>query len=347
MNRNELAVRLAALPLVCWVGIAAVVAQGPISATLVSNDIAYAEMRNQTNGECASQIFPPGPFTSMSLSVPRIHYSCHLTQVGSDWHLFATSGDNAYQAYPNATDHADLTLTLTAPQGTIAMIDLQVGQGGDAPSPSGFRVDWGNDGTVEVESTCLTCTYLTHIRTWTWDFSNGDLAIRIRTDQVSIAGVQGYQCELNVRPWGAGATPIAPDCGGLINYQPGGSGSGLVSTNYQIAALPPTQAVALATLRANGGGQFGAFLVSDSQVTQPLTLPSPFTATCSVLAAPLFFDLGTVTATFSSWTSAPPRQWDLVVPQLPPGITFYVQHASALPIAPFPFGSSNVLRIDT
>jgi hypothetical protein len=40
-------------------------------------------------------------------------------------------------------------------------------------------------------------------------------------------------------------------------------------------------------------------------------------------------------------------EWELRVPLLPPGLVLFAQHASVHTIAPFGFGTTNVLRLDT
>lgn len=337
-----------AAPLLATLGCAlGALAQSPISATLVSNDIAFARRDNQNNGEYEFQIQPPGPFLGTSLAVQGIQYACNLAPTAMGWLFTASSGDSMQAPNDHKDDHADLTLTLSAPPATIAAVEVAVLHGGDSSSASGMRVDLHADGTVDVDSGC-SCVFLRAFRTWTWDFAQGDLRLRIRTDQTSYAGTQGYSVRIEVTPWVANALPVADGSPQIAYWRPS---SDQESSNYQISALPPTTSGPLAILRGVGLGQFGAFLIADNPATSPVTLPNPFITTSNLLAIPQFLDFGTVTAT-TQWGGVTPREWQLTVPSLPPGMSFYAQHVSVSPPVastyyPPAFGSTNILRFDT
>jgi predicted membrane metal-binding protein len=112
-------------------------------------------------------------------------------------------------------------------------------------------------------------------------------------------------------------------------------------TNYQLTALPSTAPQTLSVLRANGLGAFALFLVSDLATALPLQLPPPFVGACDVLSNVVIVDPGT------PLSASPFGEWEVVVPTLPPGLSLHVQHASANATAPFWFGATNRLRIDT
>jgi hypothetical protein len=321
-------------------------AQG-IAASLVANDAITATLFDpSTNTTIAQQSQPAGPLWSANLQVGSYAVcSCSLAQLGSTWQFLASS-----QAIvpPNPVQqgitHADLLLTLTG-TGTIAL-DLSLAHLGDQSDPTVMRIDVGNDGSVEVNSGPIGSPW--HHRLWTWDFAQGSLPIRVRTDQVSYGGAQRYDVNLRVLPWAAGASPAAPGCPFVATIRDG-QGWAAESTNYQLAALPSTAPQQFATLRAFGLGQFGLFLVAVQPAIAVVPIPAPFYPSSSVplLVNAIFMQAGTVTANVGIVTPVIPRTWEVPVPLLPPGLTFWVQHTSATLVYPQQVGTTNVIRFDT
>ena len=249
---------------------------------------------------------------------------------------------------PNET-HADLTLWLLGPSNRTIGLDLDLRQGGDN-NAEGLLVDVGDDGTIEYDTMCpFTCHDPTNHRGFHWSFSNGPLPIRVRADDSPIWAFRGFSLDLRVRPWIAEASPEADGCAGIAWH---GHQSLLASSNAHLSVEASSQPNELGVLRALGFGNFGAFLVSAAPGTTSLTLPSPFLSICDVLAFTFADSPGTVSATMQL-VAMPPREWTLPIPTLPPGLTFYLQHASVEPTTTFPlhvppwFGTSNVIRLDT
>jgi hypothetical protein len=326
--------------------------QGPLQAALMAVDDIQAKWVFQSTGAVgATQLHPAGVLSAANVQVgygvhPNVaRYTCDLSGVGNGYVLDATTSVAGYVSGVSFVTHADLLLVLTGPADLVVSIGLLLSHAGDFTSSSAFRVDLGDDGTVEVDSGCMNCGSARHHRLWTWDFAAGHLGIRIRTDQQSTGGAQGHALTLAVQPWIGEASRAAADCGGIAHVATT-SNAEYESSNYQLAADEPTQPSQLAVLRAVGLGQANALVVAMQPGTTPLQLPAPFTSTCDVLAnVVLFFVLGP-----SATTTAPsgtPWEWQLPVPLLPPGLTLYVQHASAHVATPFWFGASNVVRIDT
>jgi hypothetical protein len=116
----------------------------------------------------------------------------------------------------------------------------------------------------------------------------------------------------------------------------------VLSSNHHLVALPATDGHQLAVLQAHGLGGANVFVVGADATTAPLLLPPPFASTCPLLGNVLATVPGTVTS-----NTPTPTTWQLAIPPLPPGLVFFVQHASVHAIAPFPVGTSNRLRIQS
>lgn len=316
-------------------------AQGPLQASLtaltpiVVSGVAGAPVSH-----------PAGPLTSASLVGPagtsNANFAVSLVDGGTFCTLFATS--TVLTSYPNlAQTSADLLLqvTPTAP-GAIAYAQIQLQHGGDSPDFRGFEIDVGNDGTVEVD-TGFAYPGSYGRRDYALDFAGGPFVVRIRHLNAPTTSVQGYSIDLRVDSCPPSPVPTAPACAANVIAPFNGV---LLDSNYQLGAFA-TAAPNLLELRTIGYGDFDTFLVSDVPVAQPLQLPAPYAQTCDVLANVLLAAPGVATA-FGGLPAHPqPVAWTLVVPQLPVGLTLYVQHLSASFGAPFSFGASNRMRLDT
>lgn len=320
-------------------------AQAPWTTTLVANDAITAEWVNtQTNVVGASQTHPAGPLVAASVQVSTARYSCSLVAAAASVEFTASTSGGSMTWPFRSRSHADLTLTIT---GTgIASLEVDLRHGGDGVIPNAMRIDVGDDGTVELESSWGFIGSPRHHRLWTWDFNQGALVVRIRTDQQTMFGFQGHSIVLRALPWSGHATPMSAACPASgVEMDPWLFEA--ETTNYQLAPEPATQTNQLLALRAFGFGSLGFFVASDTASLTPLQLPN-LPILCPALANALFVEAGSVSATTQiSGASMIPRQWTLAVPLLPPGIRFYVQHGSVATLASPAFGTSNVVRIDT
>jgi len=320
-----------------------------IQTALVAQDAVYARVADHggTHTVYFQQSQPAGPiYNGFALAVPGASYSCTLSTAGGAAHLQCSTLANppssqAPSIFPET--HADLLLTVSGMVGTAASVELLLTHFGDMASSYGFSVDLRNDGTPEI-TTAGPAGSPWHHRMWTWDFAQGPLAIRIHTDQAEAFGAQGYGLVLDVQSWVSNAHPHWPDCG-LVNYVRDPQFIRAETSNFGLAALPSAQPQQLALLHAVGLGQFGLFVVAaDPSVWAVAPLPSPMVP---LLSAIVFQMPGAVAARTTNGVAGMPRTWEIAVPQLPPGFTFYVQHASAIIDQFIWLGTTNVIRIDT
>lgn len=333
-------------PAVCLLAAGGALAQDGLKVSMQALSPIAAEWINAPPGTPGSiATHPAGPLTEADVAVGSggqvwAQFVCRLAADGERWTVNALS--LAYAPWPNIVEtRADLLLRLTGAPHAAVDIDLQVEHWGDQPSPAGFQVDYGNDGTFDVLSGSTACCGTVHRRTWTWMPRSGDLEIRIKNHGLDPVSPQTYFLHLVATPWAPNTEPAGPGYGGLASSSTL-FGVKLWTTNYQLAALPATAPGNLAELRATGFGSFGAFLISPGPDTVLLQLPPPFTTVCDVLANVQVLAFGNVTS-----TTPVPMEWWLVVPPLPPGLTFYVQHASAELTSQVLFGATNRVRFDT
>ncbi|MCB9876226.1 MAG: hypothetical protein H6835_01380 [Planctomycetes bacterium] len=331
----------------------AALAQGPLTAQLVANDATTAQWIDPATGAVGAQMStPPGPTTGTAVQVgyggnPSFaRYQCSLAPAGDGFAFSASSSCSYPLGSIVGQIHADLTLTIAGNGAAFAGIDALLWHGGDYPGPTAMLVDVGDDGVVDLTSDWSVGPGYRQHRLWYWDFADGDLVIRVRSDQASFGGWQVHGLSLDVRPWAPGTSPVSAGST-TIPYIPINV-TDPESSNYALVAEPPAQPQHAMDLRATGMGHYGYFLVSDVGATLPLLLPAPWNVPSPALSNVLAFAGGAVTATVPYPPNAPtPREWVLPVPPLPPGLTFYVQHASANQYYAFWFGTTNVVRIDT
>lgn len=331
---------------VCLLAAGGALAQDGLKVSMQALSPIAAEWLNAPPGTPgAIATHPVGPLTEADVAVGSggqvwAQFVCRLAADGERWTVNALS--LAYAPWPNMVEtRADLLLQLTGAPHAAVDIDLQVEHWGDQPNPAGFQVDYGNDGNIDVSTVSTACCGTVHRRTWTWMPRSGDLEIRIVNHGLDPVSPQVYFLHLVATPWAPTTEPAGLGYGGLAQTTKF-LGSGLRTTNYQLAALPATTPGNLAELRATGLGSFGAFLVSTLPDTALLQLPPPFTTVCDVLVNVQLLAFGTATG-----TTPLPMEWWLVVPPLPPGLTFYVQHASAELSSQVMFGATNRIRFDT
>jgi len=291
-------------------------------------------------GSVVQQQHPAGPFTTASLSIndPSCLATGSLSCTLNGNHV--TAAQNVWG--PNCgglTANTDVRLTLTSPQSGWATLRFYIGAGGDCGGS--FRVDVDDDGSNEI------------YYTWGTTFEKSRNLIVPVGPTAQVVRITQYTCgaqptaqsfNLTIDEWDPTATPDQPGCGGLFG-SPGWQALECDHTLMFLDSLVPSE---LGVLRAGGYGQFHTFVVATSSTTLPLQLPTPFAQTCPTLANVLAFDSGLHSGMLG-------RQdiWNLHVPMLPIGLTFYVQHACAAIYQPSQFwaqtrfDTSNVLRIDT
>lgn len=324
--------------------LAPAVAQGPLQATLLALQPIEAEWTSAppgTPGALAS--VPSGPITRAEVHAPAgqnwATFDCSLAPLGGGVRVLASS-----VVFPPGAElaetRADLLLLLSAPQPTTVALDLHVAHFGDTPSAGGFRIDLGDDGSDELDTSSPECCGSVRRFAATTTIGPGGLSVRIRSTNTMGASPQAFELWLDAEPWHPAATPISPACDALATKLPP---QGYYQGNYQLAALPPVSPFEFALLRASGLGPFDLFVVSADPGTAPLTLPAPLPGPCDLLTNLVFAIPGEATIL------SPARSgFELRVPPLPPGLVLYVQHVSVEnEVAPFAFGTTNVVRIDT
>lgn len=324
--------------------LAPAVAQGPLQATLLALQPIESEWTSAPPGTPGALVsVPAGAITRAEVRAPVgqnwASFDCSISPIGEGVRVLATS-----VVFPPGNElaetRADLLLLLSAPQPITVALDLHVAHFGDTPSALGFRIDIGDDGSDELDTSSPECCGSVRRFAATTTIGPSGLPVRIRSTNTMGASPQAFELWLDAEPWLAAATPISPDCGALGTKLPP---QGYYQGNYQLAVLPPVSPYEFALLRAAGLGEFDLFLVGTDPGTAPLLPPAPLPGPCDVLAGIVFAFPGEATIL------SPARSgFELRVPPLPIGLVIYVQHMSAAgTAAPFAFGSTNVVRVDT
>lgn len=324
--------------------LAPAVAQGPLQASLIALQPITAEWTSAPPGTTGALVtVPAGPITRAEAHAPFgqnwATFDCSIAPLGDGVRVLATS-----VVFPPGTElaetHADLLLLLSSPQPIPVSLDLHVAHYGDTPWAAGFRIDVGDDGSDELDTSSPACCGSVRRLASTVTVGPGGLAVRIRSTNIMGASPQAFDLWLDVEPWLAAATPVSGACDALATKLPP---DGYYQGNYQMAVLPPASPSEFALLRASGLGPFDLFVVSGDPGTSPLTLPVPTTGPCDLLTNLVLAFPGEATIL------SPARSgFELRVPPLPLGLVIYVQHLSVEnEVAPFAFGTTNVVRIDT
>ncbi len=320
-------------------------AQDELSATLQALSPIRAEWVTAPPGTPgALMTHPAGDVGAVELNVTQYGwtYAQFLADFGhsaTGWRFDASCSVLAPGYGEICETSADLLLTLSAPPWARLDFDVTVGHEGDQPSPLGWRVDIGNDGTFELTTTSAVCCHTRHHRVWSWDFGLGPLQVRILDDNLTGASPQTFTLSLTATDWTPTTNYAGDGCGRIVDLT---GAVDLYTSDYRLAAIPPTQPGELTVLRATGLGDFAAFLVGQSPGLVPFTPPLPFVGASNILGAWDFLAFGQVTS-----TTAVPSEWRLRVPHLPPGLAIYVQHVSGRWASPNPFGATNVVGIRT
>ncbi len=291
-------------------------------------------------GGVPQQQHPAGPLTSASLSI------LDPTCLANGTLTCAITGNSLSASHnvwgPNCgglTATSDLRLNVSALQPGWATLRMSITASGDCGGQ--FRVDVGDDGSNEVSYSWGS----TFEKTRNLVIPVGTTPLPVRIYQYT-CGAQptGQSVNLVVEQWDATATQDQVGCGGLF----GSAGWQAIECDHTLMFVDDPAPGALGVLRAGGFGQFHSFVVASTAPTAPLQLPAPFTQICPTLANVLLLAPGAQSGMLG-------RQilWELPVPTLPVGLTFFVQHACAavwqLPQmwALTRFDTSNVVRIDT
>ncbi|MFK7742755.1 MAG: hypothetical protein AB8H80_20755 [Planctomycetota bacterium] len=281
---------------------------------------------------------PAGPLTSASLSLPPASASCALTPQASGWRLDAGALTYAISGYFSTS--FDLRLDLDAPAGTIATLALDSELAGDGVSS--VRLDIDDDGSDEVSTSWGSSFPRTTRRNFVIEFQGTPVPVRVRLTNNGFPGAAN-NLAISVNEWSSTATAAGLGCGGigLVGGTMASTAQGVYDQVLELIDSP--NPLSSGTLRARGIGNFATFLVATANAPTAITLPAPFSETCPALS-------GAIAAAGIANGAPLATSWDLALPLLPPGLTAYVQHATAswLPSAGgnVLFDTSNVLRVD-
>ncbi|MBL8753969.1 MAG: hypothetical protein JNK15_11785 [Planctomycetes bacterium] len=337
---------MTSLPFVAaLVGATAVgLAQGPMVASLVA-------VQPIVCGGSAGlpAIWPAGPLTAAAVAGPVGHdhaeFTCSLHNAGDEVGFDAMSMVVA-PASASAATFADLLLTVVAASAPVqAVVEVEVEHWGDTPAGSGMVVDLGNDNSPELATFTVACCGTKWRHHSTWSSANGPLFVRVQDFNPQPGSPQVYVLSVKVRPCAPGiqfAAPACPELGSLASV-----GSAYY-TNYALVPMP-AEAPYLTEWRATGLGNLSTYVVGDQPGVLPLALPLPFTGSCDVFGSVIAMLPGTPIASAGPFGAEQPVTWSLLVPPLPPGFTFWLQHVSATwsPPGREVWGASNRVRYDT
>jgi len=232
----------------------------------------------------------------------------------------------------------DCTLFLQAPTGTGHLL-VELTSSGDMPVQSFVDVnDDGTDDAVCTPPSPYSVWYHAHERRIPVKIGSTPLPVRVRMSTAGwgeplegIVSITYVPSAPNTADLGSGCDPNRV---GWIAGQPA------QMRDYFLAAQPGPSPAA-ATLVAQGYGTIAQFIVSEHDARLPAGLLGLGPGCDDLLQYVLLTDPG---------TSAGPGTWQLLVPPLPPGLHFFVQHASyglATPPPATRFGASNIVRYDT
>jgi len=351
--RDDFAMRL--LPLVPFCAVAPLVlapATGQVSATLVANTpMTVAWDMGGTWGSGANSL-PAGPLLtdgSLVTTAPS-----PLGYVRLDWVVPpAGSASCSFRAartthsLPFTVSSADLSLLVSGPvgqRGHVAVVMLVVDDGRTANS---VTVDVGDDGSIEATTQTTQWAYRREWRIPAVLGPNG-LAIRIvHDDPFGTSGpINEWNVAVSFEPTSDAAMELGSSCGtNDVGWGWPFSSSFLADDHPYFLYAAPGGGGELCRLIARGHGPIAAFVVAmDPSRVAPGWLGVGLG--CDDLLQNVAFTIeGDVTA---------PNTWEFAVPTLPPGLTFWVQHASFGPmwvsslVPPvLRTGVSNLVRIDS
>jgi hypothetical protein len=333
-SNHVLLARLAVLSSVCLM---ASWAPAQIQATL----LAPQPLVLQNSGGTQS-VQPAGSLTSAALAIGPASLGCSLAPSANGWLLESDQNCPLASSGYYLAD-TELLVSFSSPTPVVCTLRLENQLGGDAGAYT--TVDVGDDGVLEYAELWGSSALLTTRDHLVVTVGPTPLSVRI-TQQCGGWPISESHLDLALEPWSPLGTPAAAGAGGVFSY--GSFPPPQIRSDHLLDLIDDGVPGSSGLLRARGLGQFEVFVASLQPNTLPLQLPAPFAQTCDVLANVGAVAPGTVVA--GGWLSD--SSWDLRLPQLPAGVTFYVQHLCAkLPTQSYPgntlFDASNVVRIDT
>ncbi|MEZ6036143.1 MAG: hypothetical protein R3F29_01595 [Planctomycetota bacterium] len=315
-----------------------------LQAALIAIDPIVAAWTNPppfTEGAVVTH--PAGVLTDAWVAAPTgsqwALFTCELTSDGDAIEFYALSALWP-PPYAEVRTSADLLLAVWLPDDRAVDVIVRARHLGDTPQTSGFTIDVDADGTIEADTNL---NHATRALLTTFTPDQPVRVLRIRDLNTMGQPPQAYDVTVRLEPWHPAGSVAAAACPttGVVQQV---FGPELVS-DYHLALLPSDAPGEAAALVAHGVGPFGLFFVAAQPTLVPLALPAPFPGVCDALADAAVFAPGVAVGTAPS--GVVDTDWRLGMPQLPPGLVFYVQHASAAAAWPFSFGTTNVVRIDT
>jgi len=313
-----------------------------VSATLVANTPMNASWAMGSTGGASS--FPAGALAvdgSISVVAPA-------GNAALEWFVPAPGSAacrlRASRATPTLSTvfatSADLTMSIVGPAGFRGDVRIVMDVWDDLPWAGSVEIDIGDDGSFEATSQTAQWLYRREWRLPAVVGANG-LDVRILHSESDAGPGPGASWDVIVsfEPWSEAVTDLGSSC--AINDV--GWDGGLPSDNhpYWLHGAPAIGGD-LCRLVARGHGPVAAFVIA--------------TDATRVAAGWLGLGLGCDDLLQNSIATIPGQAiatdtWEFVVPALPPGLTFYVQHASFGPGGwPAPFwrtGVTNLVRVDS
>ena len=283
---------------------------------------------------------PAGPLTSANLSLGTSSVTVNLAQTTLGHSLSTYLDCDFAQGANYYTASTDLELTLSASLPTRATLRIYTFCGDDG----GGSVDIDVPGYGSITFYNGSSFGERHYDHFLVDLTTTGLPITIT--QAS-GGFQAGRSlvSLAIEEWSPLASPTASGCGGL--FYTGNPSYPVYQGDHFLDLVDNANPTISGTLRADAFGQFSSYVLSFQPTQAPLQLPAPFSASCPILSnAPV------LVAGFETDNFGLPTAWEVDLPVLPAGLTFYAQHACAkVTTTAIPgntlWNTSNVVRIDT
>lgn len=322
------------------VAVLAAVVPAQVSATLVANAPMTVGWDMGGSWGSGSNTFPAGPLTvdgSLLTTVPGglggVRLDWVVPQPGSASCSFrASRQQNSSLTYSSS---ADLTMSVSGPIGQRGHVKIVLLGWDDAASTTSLLVDVGDDGSNEANSQAAPSVY---IREWRIPAALGPGGLDIRVRHFDAGPPYGPGKDWNVtlafEPIADCATDLGSSCAiNDVGWVLPPSPSVYANHPYFLHAAPGGGG-ALCELIARGHGPIAAFCFAvDPTRVAPGWLGVGLG--CDDLLQNVAFTLpGDVIAA---------ETWSFAVPALPPGVTFWVQHASFGP-GPGWYGSAPIWR---
>lgn len=331
---------------------AAIVVVAPASAQITAQLVANAPITaawTQVLGASGSTSFPAGPLVADGslLSVAPIGQSTMTWTVptaGAPTCVFdvdcGTNGGSG--PFVDHTTTADLTFLVSGPVGQQGHVQIVMNGLTDFPLANGLLVDVGDDGSQEASAYPPGMPIFR--REWCVPVALGSSPLAVRILHAGSATANGHPGQfwtatIRFVPWSASVTDLGSSCPvndvGWVGTVPSDNHP------YFLYGEPPA-GTNFCRLVARGHGPMSAFVVGLNSVRMA---PGWIGTGCDdLLVNPAFTFAGTPLGA---------ETWEFVVPALPPGLTFFVQHASFGPATgvwswpQFRAGVTNLVEIDS